>query len=232
MLRPCLLLGLASLLGACGSAAPGPSAEGEAPAPREESAAPREVAPAPEQSEPVASAPAPFEPPGPCVEVPERSWILEVTGREAHPPPGREQPTTLRQGYSTHHGVDLDGDGTPDALVPSLADGVCPHEIEWEAYVMRGDCGHLVGRVEGLLREVGPVPTGGLAELRVGSRWSDLTDPARPPGPRNVATLHETVTRWRWDPVAGTYEATGTERRDGICHHCPVFLRCRVVAGP
>ncbi|MCB9592994.1 MAG: hypothetical protein H6719_09705 [Sandaracinaceae bacterium] len=106
-------------------------------------------------SEP-ASAPTPASPPmalpGPCVAVPEEPFEILVTWM--HGPTGPER---VLYSLESLRDRDLDGDGVPDVLVPQprarRPETGCPTEVAWDLYVMRGACGHHLGRIEGALHE-------------------------------------------------------------------------------
>lgn len=156
--------------------------------------------------------------PGACVTPPVRTYRVEVTSREAWPPPEREDPEPVVHGFSTQPFADVDGDGRFDVMVPTVELHTCPHDVEYAIYVMRGACGHEVGRVVGSPGVVGPRVPGRLRELRAERRWASITHPDRPPGPSNVATLHEVSTPYR--ARGGRYVAGTPTETGGICHHC------------
>jgi len=77
---------------------------------------------------------------GPCLEVPQvTNSVVSRDGR-------------LRWEVATHvvPGLDLDGCGSPVVIVPSSLSGLCPETLEWQMYLMRGECGYFVGSIEGL----------------------------------------------------------------------------------
>jgi len=165
---------------------------------------------------------------GPCRIPEEREYVVEVVSREANPPPEREDPTRQQFALRTLRSYDLDGDGAMDALVPSLAPGACPHEVDYAVYVMRGECGHHVGRITGqpsLTEE----RHGGFFDLRATRRWAAITDPLSAPGPENVATLHEVTVPW--SVRDGRYVPGQPDVSAGICHHC-AMSECRTLSGP
>lgn len=161
-----------------------------------------------------------------CVVPPQRDVQVSIRSREANPPPEREAPHEARWSFRTMRMNDLDGDGRLDAIVPIVEPTDCPHEIEYELYVMRGACGHLVGRTLGFPQPAGAGRRGQLRDLRTERRWAAITDRRRPPGPHNVATLHEVTTPYV--ARAGTYRAGSPVTRSGTCHHCGIPT-CRVI---
>lgn len=58
----------------------------------------------------------------------------------------------MRWEVETHSvaGLDLDGHGSPVVLVPPGETELTPDRMYWTLYLMRGDCGHELGIVEGL----------------------------------------------------------------------------------
>jgi hypothetical protein len=183
------------------------------------------VAPAGADPEPVA-APTPLSLSSPCVEVPRREYLVEVVGREANPRPDHEEATPVMHQFASVP-LELDGDGVLDRAVPSLVPGDCPHQVVYTLYVLRGACGHEVGSVVGFPEVAGSDP--GMRPLRSTRSWAVITDPARAPGPTNVATHHEVVATW--SASDGRYVEGPSETRSGICHHCAIS-RCRITAGP
>ena len=165
---------------------------------------------------------------GECVVPEDRTYVVQSTAQEANPPDDAMEPTVREDTFRTSRPLDVDGDGVMDTFVPMVPPGRCAPEVDYAIYVMRGECGHHVGRVTGPT-SLGEGSHGGLRDLQTHRRWSELTDPARPPGPDNVATLHEVTVTW----VArdGVYEATSAEERQGVCHHCPI-AECRTLSGP
>ncbi|MBX3274062.1 MAG: hypothetical protein KF729_27600 [Sandaracinaceae bacterium] len=169
--------------------------------------------------------PAPPALPGRCVEPPRVDVRVLVHGREANPRPEHRDGAEVAWRFTTTRALDLDADGRLDVVVPRVSARACPHEVAYDLYVMRGACGHLVGRTLGFPTVTGP-PGAGLRELTSQRRWAEITDPTRPPGPENVATLHEVATPYV--ARAGRYRAGTPVARSGICHHCAIS-RCRVV---
>lgn len=78
--------------------------------------------------------------PGPCVAVPQVK--NEVRSRDG----------AVRWEVETHcvAGLDLDGHGSPVVLVPPAEAELTPDLMYWTLYLMRGECGHELGIVEGL----------------------------------------------------------------------------------
>ena len=164
----------------------------------------------------------------PCVAPPQRDVQLAVRSREANPPPEREAGSRRTVSLRTERRLDLDGDGQLDVVVPIVERGDCPHEVEYDLYVMRGACGHLVGRTRGVPQVTRPAPPGGLAELHTDLRWSEVTDPSRETSASNVATHHEV--RTPYVARGGRYRPGRPTVQSGICHHCAI-PHCRVVSG-
>ena len=166
--------------------------------------------------------------PGPCVEIPQASWVWTVTSQGVDQE-GEFHSSTRDHGLSTHRGLDLDVDGIGDAAVPVIDHGStaadCPEDVAWDLYVVRGDCGHLVGRVVGrqfaLDQWRAPVGPGGLQSVTTLTETTARTDP-----PRGVP-IHTTVRRTHHF-TGSTYIAGDTTRRDGRCHHCSTWT----CAGP
>lgn len=126
------------LLGACDSL----------PVPGDDTAS----TPAPE---PVAPPAPPVALPGNCVAVPSTPIAL-MEHRSAHGYDRYQQKQLdfekdFSWRFETLYDLDLDLDGTMDARVPIAVrgDATCPTEIGWDLYVVRGPCGHFVGRVAG-----------------------------------------------------------------------------------
>ncbi|MFT3770834.1 MAG: hypothetical protein QM820_35880 [Minicystis sp.] len=161
---------------------------------------------------------------GACVPVPRTQRIVRVRSG------GVDQRGEMRQG-EVNHGVettffwDLDGDGQLDALAPHQgADNECPWQVEYEAYLMRGSCGHDVGRVGpgyldapvGSARSGGPDPE----PLKFTSSWSHMGEKGIP--------VHVTRTvSFAFD--GARYQKTSDEKSEGICHHCSAWINCNVM---
>jgi hypothetical protein len=94
---------------------------------------------------------------GACAPIPDDSWSSIVT---------RWGSTSrrYRYGFAVSWTQDLDRDGVPDAVVPLTnardPQHTCPAGIEWDVYVARGGCGHLVGRVQGRIERTGAARAG------------------------------------------------------------------------
>ncbi|HEX5503429.1 MAG TPA: hypothetical protein VFW96_12460 [Thermomicrobiales bacterium] len=78
--------------------------------------------------------------PGPCVPVPR-------VRNEVHSRDG-----AARWVVETHTvpDLDLDGHGSPVVLVPAADPDLYPDTLRWTLYIMRGECGHAVGTIDGL----------------------------------------------------------------------------------
>jgi hypothetical protein len=174
--------------------------------------------------------PSAWVPHGPCVPVPASAFEVRVSRREAHPPPDREAGYERDVVLRTRGVMDLDGDGNVDQAVPVLGNQPCPESASYDLYVMRGSCGHLVGRVAGL-----PAGTAdghrenGLRTLEVARRWTAITNPRRPTGPENVATLFEATHRYTYD--GASYQGSVAHERSGVCHHC-ALAHCVLIGTP
>nr|MDQ3033647.1 hypothetical protein [Myxococcota bacterium] len=162
----------------------------------------------------------------PCEVPPRREVRIVDRSREAHPRDHHAGSSERTWTLHTARMLDVDDDGRLETLVPIVEPADCLHEVEYAIYVMRGACGHSVGRTLGSPRIAGPARPGGLRELRTERRWAEITDPTRAPGPENVATLHQVETPY----VArgGTYRAGAPIARSGICHHC-AMSSCRAL---
>ncbi len=165
--------------------------------------------------------------PGPCVPVPQVRQIIGVLSREAHPRPEQSAPEEQRRSAETVWHVDLDRDGQHDAFVPVFDHGYCTHEHRYDVYLMRGDCGHLVGQTHGLPELFTPATADALQPLIVRRRWAEITNPKRPPSYDNVATLIQAERVYR--AIDGRYVASDEVTRRGTCHHCGM-PRCRALA--
>jgi hypothetical protein len=107
--------------------------------------------------------------------------------------------------FSTSSALDLDGDGAPDRFVNGGADATESTEF---VYVMRGACGHFVGRVTNGGRPTTPSTiANGLLDL-------ESTSPCR----RGCCET-ETVTRWIFDGRA--YRAQPSTQRTVDCTRDP-----------
>lgn len=161
--------------------------------------------------------------PGACVPVPLTHRVVRVrsTGTDQR---GKTNTGEVTHGVETTFVWDLDGDGQLDAFVPhSGPDNECPWQIESQVYVMRGPCGHDLGRVgPGYLSApaagaaMGPDP----APLTFTSSWSSL-------GPQRIP-VH--VTRGVTFTFDGTrYQKIADDKTEGLCHHCAASIQCQVM---
>ncbi len=202
-----------------GSEAPPATEPSEAPSAEPEAPEPESAGPVREASIALAGA---------CLVPHDREYIIEVTSREAHPPPDREEPEPRRHALRTLRDFDLDGDGTMDVFVPTLEPNACLHDVTYAMYVVRGDCGHDVGTLRGR-PQLSEGETDGLRNLEGHRRWAAITDANSPPGPNNVATLWEVTTPY---VAREAHYASGDPRESsGICHHCGI-PECRILSGP
>ncbi|MDP1705252.1 MAG: hypothetical protein Q8K43_03750 [Sulfurimicrobium sp.] len=81
-----------------------------------------------------------FSPGGPCSPVPQaKNTVFSRDGQ-------------LCWAVATHvvPELDLDGSNSPVVLVPCDAPGLYPDTMRWDVYVMRGECAHPVGTIDGL----------------------------------------------------------------------------------
>ena len=158
-----------------------------------------------------------------CVLVPEKQYVVNVssTGIDQH---GREHTGKITHGVETMFFWDLDGDGQLDALAPvSGAANQCPWEVEYEVYLMRGVCGHDMGRVgPGYLAvpESGMgLPMTGLLPLTFTSEWSALGQAGIPVHSTRTTSFVFSATRYR---------KTADKTTEGVCHHCARSTTCRI----
>lgn len=153
--------------------------------------------------------------PGKCVTPPVRH--REITVHSAGiDQQGEFRRSSTRWAIATHPGPDLDGDARGDVWVPQPTRNACPWEVPHEVYVMRGDCGHLVGTVVGHV----DVPTRtavfrrGLREVHTIAEW------ASGGGDRPEPEHHTRKRVYAFD--GRRLKQIDGESRNGVCHHCGV----------
>jgi hypothetical protein len=171
----------------------------------------------PSGHEPVASLP------GACVKPPEvsRRFESDVSGIDQE-----GESFFARLGYvvGAWDAVDLDGDGVLDRFVPRPKGGRCPWEVTFDVYVMRGECGHLVGSVTGDFAQESHVAgfVRGLRAITTRSEWA--THGSKRPLPEH----HSRTRRYVFD--GKQLRERSDDTRTGVCHHCGV-ASCRELPG-
>ena len=87
---------------------------------------------------------------GRCVKIRGRRFEIYVHPHAGmgHGPPRHHSPRrrSIPWDYRTTYEFDLDGDGVLDAMVPIARKAHCPRDVKRDIYIMRGNCGHWVGR--------------------------------------------------------------------------------------
>ncbi len=158
-----------------------------------------------------------FIPPGACVPVPSRNFLLRRTITQSSPPdPAREFVRHDQVSMGTSRPFDLDGDGQSDTLVPEPAQGDCTQDYHFAIYVTRGTCGHRVGLVHGSIDVVA---------MRTAPRHAGLPDLTtiaerqQQPDPRIPAVLRRETHAYRFDGTA--YREIHSTVVTPVCHHCP-----------
>ncbi len=111
-------------------------------------------------------------PPGACVIPPTTAFgfRMEVEARDEDAEPFRYV-TGLEIGPIEP--IDLDGDGELDRFVPRKNAGKCPRDLIYDVYLMRGECGHLIGSLSGELRDDSHISklSHGVRTLYTEERW-------------------------------------------------------------
>jgi hypothetical protein len=149
---------------------------------------------------------------GSCVAIPSVDHEIYVSSR------GIDQRGQQREGhtrirYGTYHGLDVDGDGIPDALVPAPASkDQCGEELVYRVFVVRGACGHEVGRVgPGWIELAGPPDASGFHPLVATAQSTG--------GDEHGAPTMNTLTT-RFAVRHGAYVKLDSSSTSGTCHHC------------
>jgi hypothetical protein len=150
--------------------------------------------------------------PGSCVAIPEIDHEVYVnsTGIDQRGQP-HEGHNRIRSG--TYHGLDVDGDGIPDALVPAPASkDQCGEELAYRVFVVRGTCGYEVGRVgPGWITLAGPLEASGFHPL-VATSQSTGSDAHGTPTMNTLTT--------RFAVRHGAYVKLDSSSTSATCHHC------------
>lgn len=114
----------------------------------------------------------------------------------------------------THATIDVDGDGTRDVLVPVPGPHDCPAQAPLDLYVVRGACGHRVGRVIGDLEAALPRPAGSRALPDLTTSTIDVEQ-----GDPRVPAVRRTDRRtYRFE--GGAYRQVDRTSETSVCHHC------------
>lgn len=157
----------------------------------------------------------------PCAPVPDLTWTVEVTS-------GRGIGDDLRRSwtYGTERTIDLDRDGTPDALVPvpggRLPGATCPHEVRRELHLVRGECAVPVGVIEGE-PVAAATTTHGLVDLR-----ATIPPPDQSEG---TVTIDYRFDGARYVEVARSVDRARCDIHPDDCRD-PYFVRCAVRGHP
>ena len=152
--------------------------------------------------------------PGRCVAVPAVRWTTTVhsAGIDWQ---GQVHRDDTAWTLTTERLADVDGDGVLDAFVPRHRPGDCPETGRYDVYVMRGACGHRVGRL-------GPGwPDAATATAAVdGSGFRPLSFTATASGTAPNGTLQRitTVTRFHMGPRG--YVRDRTRTTTDTCDDC------------
>jgi hypothetical protein len=111
--------------------------------------------------------------------------------------------------------VKLDSDGQDDFLVPISTRDMCPWEVKYAVYVMRGKCGHYLGEV-GPGNLVGEVvfDASGFRRLRFESSG------ARSGYKKGHGIPHRETRVTEYALVKGRYQKVREQVDGGACHHC------------
>lgn len=159
----------------------------------------------------------------PCVTPPERTLRIRVSsaGIDGF---GEHRHARSTRSYETHVGIDVDGDAKGDTFVPvaTVDEHTCPWDLGWEIYVMRGECGHLIGRIDGLpVDETDVAPfVGGVRRIETVATWGSANGVGPEPTQR---------TRVRTYAMRdGTLRAEGDETNEAACAHCGI-TSCQVL---
>ncbi len=159
----------------------------------------------------------------PCVTPPERAHRIHVSSAGIDTFGDRRHGSSNRT-YETHVGVDVDGDARGDTFVPvpDVDEHTCPWDLGWEIYVMRGECGHLVGRIDGRpIDETDVAPfVGGVRRIETVAHWG--TSEGVGPEPTQRTRVRTYAMR------DGTLHAVGDEQNQAPCAHCSI-TSCRVL---
>ncbi len=153
--------------------------------------------------------------PGACVPVPKPDQTFNVHSS------GISQDGELLESSQSwqvaRHTADVDADGELDLLVPILKGNAtpCPWNLEYDVYVMRGTCGHRLGRVgPGAPTLEGDVPdASGFFRLKTES--NEITYGKRP-----IPESYDRVIDWAFR--GKSYAKLAERKSGGQCHHCAV----------
>ena len=159
--------------------------------------------------------PAHVTPPGRCVVPPAPVWDATVhAGGVDQLGEFHQRDITWR--LTTARLADVDGDGVLDAFVPLHATGQCPEDGLYEVYVMRGRCGHRVGRVGPGNLDAATAPV-----ARSGYRPLTFVRERTRRGAGGIPDMVRTTTQFRF--VGKTYRASKPVTTAGRCHHCAIW---------
>ncbi len=164
----------------------------------------------------------------PCAEPPEVRCVVHRESTQSFPPdPAFPMTRSSEVAISTVRDVDLDGDGTRDAIVPEPLAGECPQTAHYALYLVRNGCARRVGVVSGAVEFASLTSAPRSHGLVVVTTVSEVQ---RQPDPRRPAELVRTTRRWRYDGTVYREASVASEAR--VCHHCPRVRcesRCEVV---
>jgi hypothetical protein len=161
-------------------------------------------------------------PPGECVPVPQRSFRIRIEANDSTAPPS----PMPYWGFVTLWQWDFDGDGTLDAIVPETEGASCPSSVKHTIYLVRGDCGHLVGTVQGdidyvALRRAAPGEHG-LPDVVA---TVEEINPWPGPGGMGASEVHTTRRTYRFDGTSYAVVDTDEKRVKRTCSPdgCPTL---------
>jgi hypothetical protein len=163
--------------------------------------------------------PATFDAPGKCVSIPDVTHATELHASGVDQQ-GEYSSNSVSWRLSTSRWLDVDGDGILDAFVPHYAKHQCPEVGSWDVYVVRGDCGHYVGRVGPGMPAIdasdAPLDASGLRPIAVESETSKLGDQGTP-----VDTTTRTTFTYR--KKKHRYKKKAVKQSGGDCPHCATW---------
>jgi hypothetical protein len=154
---------------------------------------------------------------GKCSAIPSPEFVIEQRGGRVDEQ-GRYSALSLNQRIETLRVYDIDGDGVVDALVPKPPASVsvaCQSQLSWQIWIVRGDCGHVVGTVG-----PGNIFVDESIAVANGQLRNVITQETQQLGLKGPEAVEQLTTKRTFVSKAMRYVRTSLSSSKAVCYHC------------